>query len=185
MKYYYGMTKMQYITHPIFPTQKVAVGLPGVSGTPGVQGPPGVCGSNSATMIPNTVIAITTEGLTAYCYPKYNIAPLFGAGNIVFTEKMTVALTLGQQFNKRAVSCTKSTLGKIGTPVLQNNNKILVPKGSKYYRTDDACGLVKETKCDQYFLFEQGAHVSIPGYVPYFCDEDEECFTKETVIHLA
>lgn len=127
----------------------------------------------------------TNEELTASTYPKYKVAPVFGQGNVVFTEKLLITLDQGQQFVRKSSSCTRCTIGKIGTIPLVNNNKILVPRGSKFYRTDDPCGLVKKTKCDQYFLLEQNASIIIPAFIPYYNGEDEECFTKPTIVNLA
>jgi len=111
--------------------------------------------------------------------------PLQGLGTVMFVDEITTNFDFGFRFTRDTMPNTAFTLGKLGTPVQRVNAKVSVSPNTCYLPKTDTTGVYLYTGSkSQEFYLETGTRVSIPAGVPFYIGEEEETFTKDTVVTL-
>ena len=109
--------------------------------------------------------------------------PCSDSGTVVFTDEVPTILEYGTQFTRNNLPGMIFTLGKLNSQAI-DNVKISIKK-TGYLPRNDTVGVIMYTgRIPQDFYLESGTQVMIPAGAPFFIGEEEETFTKDTLVTL-
>lgn len=137
-----------------------------------------------AEQVQPTIRITTNEKITAFAAHNHNNPPALGQGDIVFMRNLYIDLKQGIQFTRISIPGVVFTLGPIGTQIQPVNSKATIPAGTEYIVRNDPIGIIKKTEVNQEFLLEVGTLVTIPKDTVFHIGNEEEKFTKDTIVSL-
>ncbi len=142
---------------------------------------------------PNTKSATPQTGVSVKLAPNtwatpcilVDAQPSQGTGTVRLLDEVTTNLDYGFQFTRDSLPNMVFTSGKLGTEVSQVNAKVSILPSTGYLPRNDVTGVILYTGLkSQDFYLEAGTRVSIPAGIPFYIGEEEETFTKDTVVTL-
>ncbi len=142
---------------------------------------------------PNTKSTTPQSGVSVKLAPNtwatpcilVDAQPSQGTGTVRLLDEVTTNLEYGFQFTRDSLPNMVFTLGKLGTEVRQVNAKVSILPSTGYLPRNDVTGVILYTGLkSQDFYLEAGTRVSIPAGIPFYIGEEEETFTKDTIVTL-
>ncbi len=130
-------------------------------------------------------INVTTgERVSAFAAHNHAFPPAFGQGDVIFMKPLLIQLKQGTQFTRNTIPNIRFTIGVTGTPIQPVNSKVIIPRGTEYIIRNDPIGIIHKTQVDQEFLLEIDTSVTIPQNTIFHIGDEEESFTKDTIVSL-